>query len=370
MSESPAQQHRLPRVVRAMSEAPWEILRSTLDTLMEIVATRDAGVQLTADEIQARIGSGPAQGVAAVNGTIAVLPLRGVLMPRASLMLQSSGVVSVEDWANEFSRLVDDPNVGSILIDCHSPGGSVYLISETATKIRAARGTKPIVAIANTLCCSAAYHLASQADEVVASPSSLVGSIGAYMLHEDWSKFWDGVGIDPTYIFAGKYKTEGNPDEPLGEEAREHFQEIVDDIYTQFVNDVAKGRGVRVSEVRNGYGQGRVVGSRLAVELGLVDRVETREATMARLAKGSVPATKARAEAATVAVSDGEIHDAVAQEKPDASPDADEESAAEAIASLREFAADTRADIDSGPVLDELRAIAQDMRKPHQEATR
>ena len=61
------------------------------------------------------------------------------------------------------------------------------------------------------------------------------------MLHADWSKFWAAAEIDTTYIYAGKYKTEGNPDEPLSEEAREHFQEIVDDMYTQFVNERRQG---------------------------------------------------------------------------------------------------------------------------------
>ncbi len=354
MADEPATQHRVPRVVKAIAESPWEILRTTLETIMEIVATRDAGHELTPDEIQARIGSGPAVSTASVAGVVGVVPLRGVIMPRASLLLQSSGVVSLEDWAKEFDRMVDDPNVTGILIDCHTPGGSTYLVTETAAKIRAARGTKPIVAIANTLCCSAGYHLASQADEIVASPSSLIGSIGTYMLHEDWSRFWDAAGIDPTYIYAGKYKIEGNPDQPLSEEAREHFQEIVDDVYTQFVNDVAKGRGVRVSEVRNGYGQGRVVPAKLAAEPGSADRAATRAATTARLAKGNVTASKARSEepAPAVETAASNVEDVV---------DLDEEMAGELLASVNATRADTRAVMDdhyARQVRDGVRALA------------
>jgi hypothetical protein len=62
---------------------------------------------------------------------------------------------------------------------------------------------------------SAAYWIAAQADELVVTPSGFVGSIGTYAIHEDWSKFNEDFGVLPTYISAGKYKTEGNPDEPL-----------------------------------------------------------------------------------------------------------------------------------------------------------
>lgn len=341
---------KYPNVVRALSETAWEILPEKLDAIAQIVAFRARGGELTPEEVQARVGSGPARKPAVVKGMVGVVPLYGVIFPRASLFTEFSGGTALTQWAADFQAMVSDPEVSGILIDCHSPGGSTYMVTETAAKVRAARGQKPIVAIANTLCCSAAYHIASQADEVVASPSSLVGSIGAYMLHEDWSKFDELVGVDATYVYAGKYKVDGNPREPLGDEARSHFQEIVDDVYGQFVADVAKGRGVRVAEVRSGYGQGRVVPASLAKELGLVDRVDTFENTIVRLASGKVAAGGARAEIEQLEASDDDERELV-----EASDDE-----RELLASIEAWAADTRADMQTLPVRRALGAFANE----------
>src|SRR5581483_8663120 len=97
--------------------------------------------------------------------------------------------------------------------------------------------------VANTQIGSAAYWLASQAHEIVASPSSEVGSVGVYQLHRDVSKAMDAAGVKHTLVSAGKYKVEGNPYEPLAGEARDAVQQVVDDYYGMFVKAVADGRG-------------------------------------------------------------------------------------------------------------------------------
>jgi capsid assembly protease len=284
-------------VIRAISETPWAILPSVLEAIKELVAMRADGQLLSDDEIQARIGAGPAQRSAYTAGSVAVLPLYGVLMPRATLMSEISGGTSLERFSAALRELAASDNVGSIVIDVHSPGGSCYLVPETAAEVRAARSKKPVIAVADTLSASAAYHIASQADELIASPSALVGSIGVYTAHEDWSKFDANLGVKTTLISAGKYKTEGNPFEPLSEEARQAMQASVDELYALFVADVAKGRGVSVADVRNGFGEGRVLTAKAALAAGMVDRIEPMQATLARLAKGGSPAKGARAEA-------------------------------------------------------------------------
>jgi signal peptide peptidase SppA len=164
-----------------------------------------------------------------------------------------------------------------------SPGGVTDLVPETAAEIRAARERKPITAVANTMAASAAYWLASQASEVVVTPSGWLGSIGVYMLHVDWSGNNAQIGVKPTYISAGKYKTEGNPEEPLSESAREHMQEDVDRFYSMFLSDVALGRGVDVETVRADFGEGRVLLAEPSLQAGMADRVETFEDAVARL---------------------------------------------------------------------------------------
>ena len=213
---------------------------------------------------------------AAPEQGVAVIPLTGVLTPHGSILdLLFGGGGGVQSFRDRLSRAVADPSVAAIVLDVDSPGGSVGLVPETAADVRAARDVKPVVAVANTQAASGAYWIASQASELFASPSALVGSIGVYYVHEDWSRFNDRMGIDVSYIYAGKYKTEGNPDEPLSAEAREAWQADADKLYQGFLETVADGRGTTAEAVRDGYGEGRVLLSDAALEAGMVDGIET-----------------------------------------------------------------------------------------------
>jgi ClpP class serine protease len=105
------------------------------------------------------------------------------------------------------------------------------------------------------------------------------------MLHVDYSAQNEMMGVKPTYISAGKYKVEGNPDAPLDDEARGHLQELVDDAYAAFVKAVARGRGVSTGDVRKGYGEGRFLPARRAAQEGMVDRIGTLEGAIAKAAR-------------------------------------------------------------------------------------
>lgn len=271
-----------PRIRAAMASAQWAILPAKLAEIVELVNVRAQGGRYTADEVQARVGAArrPAY---ATSGSVAVLPLIGTIIPRGNILTDSSGVTSVQGFTRSFREAMRDESVGSILIEVDSPGGVVDGVPELADEIRAARGTKPIVAHANTMAASAAYWIASAADELVVTPSGEVGSIGVFTVHYDQSGLLQQMGIQPTFISAGRYKVEGNPFEPLGQEAREYIQGVVDEVYDSFVGAVAKGRGVGIKEVRANFGEGRMVTAAQARRAGMVDRVETIDATIARL---------------------------------------------------------------------------------------
>jgi signal peptide peptidase SppA len=276
--------HKYPNIVRAVSETPWAILPSTLEAIKHFVALRAQGVKLEDEEIQARIGAGPAHKQPSQQGVVAVLPIYGVITPKADLMSDISGGTSVQTFAADFRSVLADDAVKAIVLDVDSPGGQTDLISEMASEIRAARGTKPIVAVANTMAASAAYWLATQADELVVTPSGSVGSVGVFAAHEDISGLNDKLGVKTTLISAGKDKTLGNPFEPLSEEATQMIQDRVNEAYDMFTGDVAKGRGVSPTQVKDGFGQGRMVSAQNAVKEGMADRVGTLEQTLARVA--------------------------------------------------------------------------------------
>jgi len=207
----------------------------------------------------------------------------GTIFPRGSMLAEFFGGMTPDRFSGLLQAAAKDQSVTRIVIDVDSPGGAVAGVPELAAEIRAARGAKPITAVANGLAASAAYWLATQADEVVITPSGEVGSIGVFAAHIDMSRALDQAGITPTLISAGKYKTEGNPYQPLSDEARAAIQARVDDFYGMFVKDVAKGRGVSVDAVRFTFGEGRTVGARQAVDLGMADRV----ATLAEVLRGA-----------------------------------------------------------------------------------
>ena len=168
-----------------------------------------------------------------------------------------------------------DESVSQILIDIDSPGGSVYGVAELADEIVAARAQKPIVAIANSLAASAAYWIGCSASEFYVTPGGEVGSIGVWQAHFDYSQALAAEGVTPTLISAGTYKVEGNPYAPLDPEAQAFMQSRVDDYFLTFSKAVAKGRGVPIAQVRNGMGQGRVLGADAALEQNLVDGIVT-----------------------------------------------------------------------------------------------
>lgn len=279
----PERQRAYPQVMRLVCESPWAIRAEKLVAIREMLAVRAAGGRFSAEEIEARIGSGPAGKSSSTVATVAVLPIYGVITPRADLMTEMSGGTSVQGFLDSFRAAVANPDIGGILLDVDSPGGMTDLVPEAAAEIRGARGSKPIVAVANTDAASAAYWLASQADEVVVTPSGMVGSIGVFAAHEDVSAAMERDGVKTTLISAGKYKVESNPFEPLSEEARGAIQARVDAFYGMFTRDVAKGRGVAVDAVRGGFGEGRVVTASEALKANMVDRVESFEATVERM---------------------------------------------------------------------------------------
>lgn len=304
------------RIVRLALETPWAILPGKLAVIRELLAFRASGGRLTAEEVRARLATPlgarivmarngkdsttaarSSRKTAGQGGAVAVLPLVGTIIPRLDLMAESSGAVSLQRFGAAFREAMADPEVGSIVIDVDSPGGMVDGVVEMADEIFEARAStgsatgsgadgKRIVAVANTFMASAAYWIGSAADEVVISPSAEVGSIGVLAMHQDFSEALAQEGVAVTLISAGKYKAEENPFEPLEEEAREAMQERVNEYYEMFVAAVARGRGVSVKDVRNGFGEGRVVWAKEAVRLGMADRVGTLNEVIGELVGG------------------------------------------------------------------------------------
>ena len=281
---------RYPLVLDAFCRTPWAILPAKLAVLQAVLLARCRGEKATAAEIEA---ARPEPPPARPKGKVAAIDIVGTISQRPSVF--TSGGTSTEAVGRRIDAALADPEVKAIALHVDSPGGSVYGVPELAAKIRAARGQKKIVAVANSVAASAAYWIASQATELVVTPGGQVGSIGVIAAHEDVSKAQEAAGVKTTVVTAGKYKGEGHPFEPLSEEARAFLQSEVDRYYEMFTADVARGRGRRQDTVKSGFGQGRMVGADAAVAEGMADRVATWEDTLRRL--GADVSTLARTSA-------------------------------------------------------------------------
>jgi signal peptide peptidase SppA len=304
------------RVLVEIYRKPWAIMPEKLATICEIVNQRSLGEKLSQEEILARLE--PYRAAARTSdaqsfGVVAVIPIYGVISHRMNLMSQVSGGTSIEKLTAQFRSAVADPAVKAIVFDIDSPGGTVEGVPELADEILGARSKKKTVAVANCMAGSAAYWLASAADELVVAPSGAVGSIGIFAAHEDISAALEKEGVKVTLVSAGKYKTEGNELGPLSDEARAAMQAKIDAFYGMFVKSVAKGRGAAQASVRDGFGQGRMVLAADAVKQGMADRVGTFDETLGRLGAGNGGSKKMAA---------ASVAGAIRADAPDGDPEA------------------------------------------------
>lgn len=210
-----------------------------------------------------------------VTDGAAVITVEGTLVNRGDWIGADSGLVSYEGLEAQVMLALNDANVRSIVLDLDSPGGEATGMYAIAEKIRAARQTKPIVALVNDMAASAAYGIASQANRIVVSPTSVVGSIGVVLLHLDRSKQYEFAGVAPTLIFAGAHKVDGNAFEPLSAEVKADLQAEVQTFYDRFVEIVALGRGARLTEKQARQTEARTYIGAAGIEEGLADHLGT-----------------------------------------------------------------------------------------------
>jgi signal peptide peptidase SppA len=279
---------------------PWALMPERLNALAGVVTRWSAGVPAEAqimDRIQAdRMIRESRRQAAAVqsSGGIALLPLYGVVTQRGNMVddVSGPGSTSTQQFSSALRQLLADDTVGQILIDIDSPGGSVYGVAELADEIQSARSQKPIVAVANSLAASAAYWFGCSASEFYVTPGGEVGSIGVWQAHQDYSQALEESGVKTTLISAGKFKVEGNPYSPLDADAQSFMQSRVDDYYAAFTKSVARGRGVSVAQVREGMGQGRVLGADAALAQSMVDGVATFDDVLKKMRRDAKQQTR------------------------------------------------------------------------------
>lgn len=272
-SDTPVRHHA--SAFDLVASQAWAITPEMLQTICAIARREGAGPEA----LEAKPGR-PLQNArkATMRGTTAIVPVTGPIMRYANLFSEISGATSLDMLARDFNAALDDPNVTSIVLNIDSPGGQAAGISEFAQMVRSS--AKPVIAYIDGNGASAAYWIASAAQEIVVSKTSEVGSIGAvFSINAEKS----GKTLDIVSSQSPKKRVDVTT-----KEGRSQLQARADKFAQVFIEDVAAYRGVSVDTVLADFGQGDMRMGAEAVAAGMADRVSTLEEVIAGLA-GSKP---------------------------------------------------------------------------------
>lgn len=263
--------------VRAfLEDQPWAMTLDALDS-MHLIVAMNMEKRLSDEEVGALIGDSDEESpLYEVKDGIGVVSIIGPISKRMSFFGRISGGTSVEEINKGYSAAMADTDVKGILFRIESPGGTVDGPFDLRDKIQKNRGQKPTKAFADGQMSSAAYLIGSAADEIWASQSASVGSIGVITAHYDYSQYDKMRGIKRTYLTAGRYKAAGNDTQPLSKEDRVYIQDKLDFLYSLFVDKVKESRSKQLSGTPSfKWADGRVFVGEQSLKSGLVDKIGT-----------------------------------------------------------------------------------------------
>ncbi|HEU5463572.1 MAG TPA: signal peptide peptidase SppA [Candidatus Binatia bacterium] len=174
----------------------------------------------------------------------------------------------------ELKRFKEMPWVKAVVVRIDSPGGAVAPTQEIFEEIVRSKKQKPFIASLGGMATSGGYYIAAACDRIVANPGTLTGSIGVIMQLTNVEELMKKIGVRGVSVKSGPNKDIGSPFQPLSPEGREILQALVDNVHSQFVVAVAKGRSMEETQVRK-LADGRIYSGAQAQKLGLVDQFGT-----------------------------------------------------------------------------------------------
>lgn len=255
---------RIPRILAAVYGQPWAVLPSTLQVISETV---NRYAMKRADYVQPDPNEDPEdqQPTKQNIGKVGLVLMQGIIGSHLSSMETDCGGYDLDAFRDDMEAMASDARVENVLLVVRSPGGCVTGVPEAAAIV--ANFPKPVVALTDDMAASAAYWIASQANEVWITPSSEAGSIGVYSAIVDESAAWAKEGYKLELMKAGKHKATGIPGLPLSDEDKAMVQAEVDELYSEFKATVNAKR----PQVSDESMQGQMFRGQKAVEAGLAD---------------------------------------------------------------------------------------------------
>lgn len=194
------------------------------------------------EAVMSRIDPRTERAVAGREGNVAIVNVRGVIVPREDRYSAYFGEVGAEDTAQRVAAAVADPTVKAVIVAFDSPGGNVAAVPEATAAIRALRGKKPIIAQADYTMASAAYWLAQGPDEICAAASAGVGAVGVITMHVDQTKYLAELGFVVTPYAKPADKADGWGYWANSDKFDKRMSQMIDETYAQFVADITQSR--------------------------------------------------------------------------------------------------------------------------------
>jgi hypothetical protein len=248
------------------------------DLLLRLLA-EETGERLFALDLAAASGwqAREASAAPAAADKIAIIPFHGVQTANGFRFMGRQYTPGMNTFRQALGRAPRQPR-GRRRRDRHGqPGRHGRRHARDHGRRAETNAVKPVVAMVDTLCASAAYWVASQCSQIWAQPSAELGSIGVQGTHVEMSGALDQAGLKATIVRSknAPYKNEANPFEPLSEEALAALQASADEAEDVMMAAIGAGRKVAADKVRADFGKGRMMSAARAKDAGMVDRIGT-----------------------------------------------------------------------------------------------
>lgn len=198
----------------------------------------------------------------------------GLSTDRIAVIDLTGVILSPETVDTQLRKFGDDSSVKAIILHINSPGGGAAASQEIYHEVLRVRqeNHKKVIASIESVGASGAYYIATACDKIYANDASVVGSIGVIM---EWTNYGDllrWAKLKNVVIHAGELKDAGDPSRDLTPKEEAYFQSLVDNMYTQFVHDVATGRHSTDDKIKP-LATGQVWTGQQSLPLGLIDKV-------------------------------------------------------------------------------------------------
>jgi protease-4 len=195
----------------------------------------------------------------------AMVDLNGVIAPGSD--------ASAEKVMASLQAAFKDKNTQGVVLRINSPGGSPVqsqTIYDEMRRLRKKYPDIPLYVVVEDICASGGYFVASAADRIYVSKSSIVGSIGVLMNGFGFTGLMDKLGVERRLITAGENKGMLDPFSPLSPKDREHAVALIKDVHEQFISAVREGRGKRLKETPDMF-SGLIWTGQKSIDIGLAD---------------------------------------------------------------------------------------------------